>query len=188
MATHPARRGWSYAEFARLPDDGNRYEVIDGELFVTPSPQPRHTFIGFRLATVLDVFVLRYDLGWVMPAPVDVLLGDGDYVQPDVVFVRREHGDSITDRGIEVPPDLVVEVLSPSTALRDRGLKRERYAHFGVPLYWIVDPGRQQVEIYRLDEDPDRPAVVARESFKWQPVPGGPTLLINLSDFMRGFV
>jgi Uma2 family endonuclease len=188
MATHPARRGWSYAEFARLPDDGNRYEVIDGELFVTPAPQPLHTLVGFKLATVLDAFVVRHGLGWVMPAPVDVLFGDGDYVQPDVVFVRRENGESITDRGIEVPPDLVVEVLSPSTALRDRGLKRERYAYFGVPQYWIVDPVRQQVEIYRLDEDPDRPVVVAHESFEWQPVPGAPTLLINISDFMRGFV
>lgn len=187
MATHPARRGWSYAEFARLPDDGNRYEVIDGELYVTPAPQPLHTRIAFKLALLLEGFVERHDLGWVMPAPVDVLLGDGDYVQPDLVFIRREHGESITDRGIEVPPGLVGEVLSPSTALRDRGVKRERYAHFGVPQYWIVDPVRRQVEIHHLAEDPYSPAMVAGDAFEWQPVPGGPSLVIHVSEFMRGF-
>ena len=147
MATHPARRGWSYAEFARLPDDGNRYEVIDGELFVTPAPQPLHTLVGFKLATVLDAFVIRHDLGWVMPAPVDVLFGDDDYVQPDVVFVRREHGDAITDRGIEVPPDLVVEVLSPSTRDNDLGAKRLQYLAAGVSELWLVDPAARAVTI-----------------------------------------
>jgi Uma2 family endonuclease len=188
MATHPARRGWSYAEFARLPDDGNRYEIIDGELFVTPSPDPVHTRIAFNLASLLERFVAEHNLGWVTPAPVDVLLGEGDYVQPDVVFVRREHRVEITDRGIEVPPDLVVEVLSPSTAFRDRGLKRERYARFGVPEYWIIDPEARRVEVYRLAEDPDHPALVVTDRFEWQPVPGGPVLGLVLSEFIQGFV
>jgi Uma2 family endonuclease len=188
MATHPARRGWSYAEFARLPDDGNRYEVIDGEIFVTPSPHPVHIRIAFKLAFLLEAFVEAHDLGWVSPAPVDVLLGENDYVQPDLVFVRREKGAYITDRGIEVPPDLVVEVVSPSTAFRDRGLKRERYARFGVPEYWIVDPGARRVEVYRLAEDPEHPPVVVTGSLDWEPVPGGPVLTLDLADFLRGFV
>jgi Uma2 family endonuclease len=188
MATQPAVREWTYAEFARLPDDGNRYEVIAGELYVTPSPSPVHTRIAFNLASLLEAFVARHDLGWVTPAPVDVLLGESDYLQPDVVFVRRERGAEITDRGIEVPPDLVVEVLSPSTAFRDRGLKRERYAEFGVPEYWIIDPGAGRLEVYRLAEDPGRPAVVATDTLDWQPVPGGPVLTLRLSDFIRGYV
>lgn len=188
MATQPAVRDWTYAEFARLPDDGNRYEVIAGELYVTPSPSPLHTRIAFNLASILESFVARHNLGWVTPAPVDVLLGGGDYVQPDVVFVRRERAAEITDRGIEVPPDLVVEVLSPSTAFQDRGLKRERYARFGVPEYWIIDPAARRLEVYRLAEDPDQPAVVATESLDWQPVPGGPVLTLALSDFIRGYV
>ncbi|HEX2076312.1 MAG TPA: Uma2 family endonuclease [Longimicrobium sp.] len=188
MATQPAAREWTYAEFARLPDDSNRYEIIAGELYVTPSPDPVHTRIAFSLAALLERFVAQHKLGWVTPAPVDVLLGKGDYVQPDVVFVRREHGVEITDRGIEVPPDLVVEVVSPSTALRDRGLKRERYAAFGVPEYWIIDPQAKRVEVYRLAEDPDRPALVADESLAWRPVPGGPVLTLMLSDFILGYV
>lgn len=187
MATHPARRGWSYAEFARLPDDGNRYEVIDGELCVTPAPNPIHTRIAFKLASLLEAFVALHRLGWVTPAPVDVLLGDDDYVQPDVVFVRRERGVDITERGIEVPPDLVVEVLSPSTAFRDRGVKRERYAAFGVPEYWIIDPVAHRAEVYRLAEESDVPAIVATERFEWQPVPGGPVMTVVLSDFIHGY-
>jgi Uma2 family endonuclease len=187
MATHPARRGWSYAEFARLPDDGNRYEIIAGELCVTPAPNPVHTRIAFKLATLLEDFAEAHELGWVTPAPVDVLLGDDDYLQPDVVFVRRERGAAITDRGIEVPPDLVVEVLSPSTAFRDRGLKRERYARFGVPEYWIIDPAARRVEVYNLADDPDAAPVVATETMEWQPVPDGPVLKLTVSDFLRGY-
>ena len=188
MATQPARRGWSYAEFARLPDDGNRYEVINGELCVTPSPSPVHTRIAFNLASLLEAFVAAHDLGWVTPAPVDVLLGEDDYVQPDVVFIRRERGEKVTDRGIEFPPDLVVEVLSPSTAFRDRVQKRDRYAAFGVPEYWIIDPDARRVEVYRPGTDPDGPPVLVTETLEWQPVPGGPVLSLKLADFIRGFV
>ncbi|HEV3051620.1 MAG TPA: Uma2 family endonuclease [Longimicrobium sp.] len=188
MSTQSAVRGWTYEEFARLPDDGNRYEVIAGDLYVTPSPSPLHTRIAFQLASILEAFVARHDLGWVTPAPVDVLLGPDDYVQPDVVFLRRERGAKITDRGIEVPPDLVVEVLSPSTAFRDRGLKRERYADFGVPEYWIIDPQAQRLEVYRLAEDADQPALIVTESFEWRPVPGGPVLKLSLADFICGYV
>jgi Uma2 family endonuclease len=117
-----------------------------------------------------------------------VVLSEGDYVQPDLVFVRRERGAKITDRGIEGPPDLVVEVLSPSTAFRDRGLKREGYAEFGVPGYWIIDPSAGCLEVYRLAEDPDHPALVTTESLDWQPVPGGPVVTLRLSDFIRGYV
>jgi Uma2 family endonuclease len=187
MATHPARRGWSYAEFARLPDDGNRYEIIDGELSVTPSPRPRHQIIATKLASLVEPDLEEHSLGWIMAGSVDVLLGEGDYLIPDVVFVRRDREAIITDRGIEGPPDLVVEVLSPSTALRDRGIKRERYAASGVPEYWIVDPDRHQIEVYRLAVDPDQPAEIATETLSSRPVDGGPVLTLSLHRLFQRF-
>jgi Uma2 family endonuclease len=181
MATHPHRRGWSYAEFARLPDDGNRYEVIDGELHVTPAPRPVHQDVVGRIVEMVRPHVRKHALGKLYPGPVDVLLGEGDYLQPDLAFVRRERAECVSDRGIEGPPDLVLEVVSRSTAMRDRGVKRERYAASGVPEYWIVDADARRVEVYRLQEDPDHPTVV-RDRIRWTPAEGGPVLELELAE------
>ena len=181
MTTQPAVREWTYEEFARLPDDGNRYEVIAGELEVTPSPRPKHQNVVGALAEFLRPFVRRHDLGQIFPGPIDVLFAEGDYLVPDFVFVRREQLGTVTDRGVESAPDLVVEVLSPRTTARDRTVKRERYAHYGVPEYWIIDLDRRRVEVYRLREHPDRATVVTDRLF-WQPVANGPVLELNLAD------
>jgi Uma2 family endonuclease len=185
MATQPAYSGWTYAEFARLPDDGNRYEVIAGELHMTPAPRLLHQKIVTRLGTLIEAFTQEHQLGEVFGAPVDVLLGEGDYLEPDLVFVRRERANILSDRGIEAAPDLVVEVLSEGTAARDRGLKRERYAHFGVPEYWIIDPHAGHVEVFRFAANPRLPAVIERETLVWQPVPGGPSLTIDVRELVR---
>ena len=177
---------WTYSEFARLPNDGKRYEIIAGELYVTPAPRPIHQLVAHRLELLLGYFVAEHELGWVLSAPCDVLFADGEYVEPDLLFVRRERRGIITDRGIEGPPDLVVEIASGSTAATDRGAKREQYAFFGVPLYWIVDLEARRVEIYRLQEDPQRPRVEAEE-LHWTPFPRGPTLTISVPDLFRGF-
>ncbi|HEX6367782.1 MAG TPA: Uma2 family endonuclease [Longimicrobium sp.] len=181
MSTQPAVREWTYAEFARLPDDGNRYEVIAGELEVTPSPRPKHQNVVGALAEFVRPFVRRHNLGQVFPGPIDVLFADGDYLVPDFVFVRREQLGTVTDRGVESAPDLVVEVLSKSTRARDRTVKRERYAHYGVPEYWLVDLDRRQVEVYRLGEDPNRATVVTDRLF-WQPAANGPVFELKLAD------
>jgi Uma2 family endonuclease len=181
MTTQPAVREWTYAEFARLPDDGNRYEVIAGELEVTPSPRPKHQDLVGALAELLRPFVRRHRLGKIYPGPIDVLFAEGDYLVPDLVFVRREQLGTVTDRGVESAPDLVVEVLSRSTAVRDRGVKRERYAHYGVSEYWIIDLDRRRVEVYRLREDTIQPTIVA-DRLSWQPVEGGPVLELNVAD------
>jgi Uma2 family endonuclease len=181
MATQPAVREWTYAEFARLPDDGNRYEVIAGELEVTPSPRPKHQNVVGALAEFVRPFVRRHNLGQIFPGPIDVLFAEGDYLVPDFVFVRREQLGTVTDRGVESAPDLVVEVLSRPTKARDRTVKRERYAHYGVPEYWLVDLDRRQVEVYRLGEDPNRATVVTDRLF-WQPAANGPVLELNLAD------
>lgn len=186
MATQPAESRWTYDEFARLPEDGNRYEVIAGELYMTPAPRPTHQQVGFTLARRLADFVDQHRLGWVLPAPVDVLFAEGDYLEPDIVFVRRERQAIITDRGIEGAPDLVVEVLSTSTASRDRGLKRERYALYGVPQYWVVDRDAGHVEVFRMLEDPERPEVV-RDTLVWKLHPGAPELTISVPEIVKGF-
>jgi len=187
MSTQPVLRRWTYDEFARLPNDGNRYEIIGGELIVTPAPTLLHQKIITRLGRRLDAFVEANGLGEVFNGPVDVLFGEGDYLEPDLVFVRRDRLHIIGPNGFEGAPDLVVEVLSPTTALRDRGIKRECYARFLVPEYWIVDPVAKRIEVYRLTEDADRPSVIATTSLEWQPLRGGATLSLDVPDLLRAF-
>lgn len=178
--------GWTYDEFARLPDDGNRYEVIDGELYVSPSPRPLHQYAIGELIFQLQAFTRDHDLGWIFPGPIDVLFAEGDYLVPDLVFVRRERRGIITSRGVEAAPDLVVEVLSEATKSRDRVLKRRRYAHFGVPEYWIIDPVGKAFEVHDLRSELGAPKVV-RDRFLWSPVVGGPTLEIDVTGIVADF-
>lgn len=175
---------WNWAEFARLPSEGGtRYEVIDGDLVVTPSPSPGHQRIVLELLTRLHAFEREHGPGQVYPGPVDVLLAEGDYLVPDIVFVRSDHRGHLTDRGIEGPPDLVVEILSPSTAARDRGIKLARYRHFGVPEYWVVDPDARAIEVWRLGEGADEAEVYgSADTLRWSPAPDGPTLELVVAD------
>jgi Uma2 family endonuclease len=162
----PAR--WTYEDFARLPEgDGNRYEIIAGELYVSPAPGLRHQKIVTKLTVALDSHVTQFDLGDVLVGPIDVLLADGDYLEPDVVFVRRQRRDIESARGIEAAPDLVVEVLSPSTARRDRTLKRERYMLHGVREYWVVDHEAGEVLVYRPTAGAAQPEI-HRERLVWR--------------------
>jgi len=186
MEANRSRTRWTYAEFARLPSEGStRYEVIDGELAVTPAPTGAHQRVVARLVMILGTFARDHALGEVLPSPIDVLFGEGDYFEPDVIFVRAERAHLVGDRGVEAPPDLVIEILSPSTAHRDRGIKLERYRHFGVPEYWIVDLDARAVEIWRLAESAMAPDV-RREgtSLQWAPVSGGPELDVRVADIL----
>ena len=165
---------WTYAEFARLPSEGStRYEVIAGELVVTPAPSLRHQRIATDLVTLLNEFVREHGLGEVYAGPVDVLFAEGDYLEPDIVFVRRDRRAILSDRGIEAAPDLVVEVLSPSTADRDRGIKLDRYRHFGVAEYWVVDPDARAIEVWRPGGEAAGPEVFgSHDRMRWRPGPG----------------
>jgi len=186
MATKPVFQTWTYDEFARLPrGDGNRYEVIAGELVVSSPDMPHQELIG-RLHVLLRPFVDANGLGRVVLSPADVSFGPGDYFVPDMVFVRGDRLGIIRRRGIEGAPDLVIEVLSGSTAYRDRGIKRERYAHYGVAEYWVLDPDRSRIVRHRLGELAGMPAVVASGCLEWQPVPGGPTLRIDVAALFSG--
>lgn len=177
----PVTTGWTYSEFARLPGD-QRYEVIRGELFGTRTPSPYHQLVLMEVASAVNGFVEDHVRGQALIGPIDVLFADGDFAEPDFVWVRRERLGIVSDRGIEGAPDLIVEVASPATADRDRGIKREMYAHYGVPHYWIVDHSQRAVEVYRMLQDPVNPAVIARESFQWQPEPGGAVLEVDVPE------
>ena len=179
---------WTYAEFARLPESGStRYEIIDDELVVTPAPTSRHQGIVTQLLSAIHLFSKEHGLGEVFPAPLDVLFAEGDYLEPDILFVRRNRAEVLTDRGVEGPPDLVVEITSPSTAARDRGVKLERYRLYGVPEYWVVDPDDRTVEVWALGEDADEPLVLGPEdTLRWAPAeaPNGPVLEIDVGELL----
>jgi Uma2 family endonuclease len=132
------------------PDDGNRYEVIDGEPYVTPPPIWEHQLIVSNLLFLIRQHIQPHGLGKVVPAPVGVVLDDESGVQPDLVYVSRERLGIIAERGVEGAPDLVAEVPSPSTRARDRGIKMKRYATAAIPHYWIVDPRARTLESYKL--------------------------------------
>jgi len=135
------------------PDDGKKYEVIDGELYVSPAPVFEHQRRLNRLNKWVIIWVDDHDLGIVVTAPTGVVLNEENGIEPDLVFVAKEREHIITRRGVEGAPDLVVEVLSPSTEARDRGLKLHRYAASGVPHYWIMDPNGPHIEERVLGED-----------------------------------
>lgn len=187
MEVKNTRKRWTYSEFARLPESGStRYEVIDDELVVTPAPSLHHQRIAGRLFARLFGFVQEHDLGEVFPAPLDVLLAEGDYMEPDLVFVRKDRADILSDRGVDGPPDLVVKILSPSTEARDRGVKLERYRLFGVPEYWIVDPDEGTIEVWNLVGGAPEPVVRGRgDTLRWTPLGAGVTLAIGLSALFK---
>jgi Uma2 family endonuclease len=184
MEAKSTRQRWTYSEFARLPSEGStRYEVIDGELVVTPSPTSRHQEIVAHLLSLMYPFARENRMGKVFPAPLDVLFAEGDYLEPDILFVGSDRADLVTDRGIEGAPDLVVEVLSPSTEARDRGIKLERYRLYGVPEYWIIDPDECRIEVWDLAHEASEAAVYGMtDSHRWTPQEGGASLAIDLAE------
>lgn len=149
----PHRVVATYADYLRMPDDGKRYEIIDGELALTPAPLIRHQAVSGNLLFTLYAHVKKHDLGQVYNAPVDVVLSSTDVVQPDLVFVSTSRMGIVTERAVQGPPDLVVEILSPSNKKRDNVLKTQLYAHYRVPNYWIVDPAAASLRELVLRDD-----------------------------------
>ncbi|MGI8688191.1 MAG: Uma2 family endonuclease [Thermomicrobiales bacterium] len=141
----------TYDEYCLLPDDGKQYQVIEGELFVSPAPRTTHQRIIVQLMAILHAHVEAHNLGVVYVAPTDVLLSLTTVVQPDILFIRRENMAIITELNIQGPPDLCIEVLSPSTESVDRERKMAVYARYGVQEYWIINPMRQMVSVYVRD-------------------------------------
>ena len=153
-APWPEQGSWTWDDYLRLPDDGQRYEIIHGVLYVSPAPRFIHQVAVTRLAHFLSQFVLSRHLGMVLVAPLDVLLpGIAEPVQPDVLVLKNENlPDPAEAMNFQGVPDLVAEVLSPSSKRLDQKVKLRAYEEAGVPEYWIVDPKLQAVVVHRLDE------------------------------------
>lgn len=159
MATR-LKRKLGYEDYVRLPSiDGQRYEILDGELYVTAAPSPFHQRLSKRLQRRLEDYFEARGLGEVFNAPIDVVLAEHDIVEPDLVIVGQP--GQISSRAIEGVPLMVVEILSPSTRAQDRGIKMRRYAEVGVPHYWIADPDAQTIECRRLEREEYRLVVEA---------------------------
>ena len=144
---------FTYEDFLTFPDDGKRHEIIDGEHYVTPSPDTRHQTVCTALTALLWTYLKQHPIGAVFVAPFDVIFSDLDVVEPDLLYISRERAAILTAQNVRGAPDLVVEILSPSTRKTDEVTKRKRYEHFGVLEYWVVDPELDAIKVYRRTDD-----------------------------------
>jgi Uma2 family endonuclease len=147
----------TYADYVGYPDDGMRHEIIDGDHYMNPAPSPYHQTLSKRLQYQLYSKIELPGLGQVFDAPIDVQLSEHDIVRPDLIVVLPDSQARITPSRIKGPPDLVVEILSPSTAGNDQGLKRTVYEKFGVREYWIVDPTENTLTLLESIDGTYRP-------------------------------
>jgi len=142
----------TYDDFLRFPDDGKRHELIDGEHYVSPSPNQRHQSVSVNLTGLLWAYLKQHRIGRVFSAPFDVVLSHFDVVEPDLMYVSKaRRAEVLTELHVAGTPDLVVEIKSPSTGSRDAGLKRRLYERFGAGEYWLVDPKAHTIAVYRQD-------------------------------------
>lgn len=142
----PTKAKKTYADYAAL-DEGAPYQLIEGELVMSPAPTVYHQMIVWELGTQLRLFVKQYDLGLVVGAPVDVYFSETETYQPDLIFIAKERLTLVTEQKVMGAPDLVVEVLSPATGYYDLTKKQRVYQTAGVKEYWIVDPTEKTVAV-----------------------------------------
>jgi Uma2 family endonuclease len=182
MAMPETLERWTAAQVRELPDDGKRYEVVDGELFVTPSPTWNHQDAVGELFVALRAYCRAAGLGHAAVSPADIELDPRTLVQPDVFVVPLNEGRRPKNwediRGLL----LVVEVLSPSTARADRSVKRRRFQRAGVPEYWIVDVDARLIERWRPSDE--RPEIIT-DRLIWQPEKAAAPFLLDLPEFFK---
>lgn len=141
----------TYDDYAELPEDGNRYELVDGFLeLMTPSATSNHQLVSHQL--VYKITQSCEEEYIILHAPIDIIFSNTEVRQPDLLMIHRNRLSIITKRGVEGSPDLVIEILSPSSIKRDRQSKMKTYATYSIPEYWIVDPSNQILEQYVLNE------------------------------------
>jgi len=143
---------FTYEDFLLFPEDGRRHELLDGDHVVSPSPVFKHQDILANLMVILRIFLKQTRSGKVVCAPMDVVFSDTDVVEPDIIYVSAARTEIITEKNIQGPPDLIVEILSASSRKTDEIIKRKLYERCGVPEYWIVDPDLETVKVYRFVE------------------------------------
>lgn len=139
----------TYEDYCLLPDDGRRHEILDGEHYVNPAPNTKHQTATGNLFNALFTHAKAHRLGRVFVAPYDVVLSEFDVVEPDILFVSNERKHLIGKANLTGAPDLVIEVMSPSSRRYDEVVKLKRYDAMGVGEYWIVDPDAETVALYR---------------------------------------
>jgi Uma2 family endonuclease len=141
----------TYDDLLLFPDDGKRHELIDGEHYVTPTPNIRHQTIVGAFHLLIANYLERHPLGRIFLSPLDVILSDYDVVEPDLLYVSHQRDDALTGTHVRGVPELVIEIASKSTRKRDDTIKRRLYERVGVSEYWIVDPDLAVIRIYRRD-------------------------------------
>jgi Uma2 family endonuclease len=143
---------FTYEDLQHIPPDRNRYEIVDGELFVTAAPITLHQRIVGNLFAYLWQYVRKHKLGEVFVAPLDVVFSFSTVLEPDVIFVSKARQHIVGEKNLSGTPDLVVEVLSESTAKLDREVKPKQYALYGVPEFWRIDPEGRSIDVFRLEQ------------------------------------
>ncbi len=170
---------WTAAMVRALPDDGRRYELVSGELLVTPSPSPRHQAVAAALFARLQPYLSSTGIGSVLWSPADLAFGEDEILQPDLFVVPADVPRPIRRWGDVTHLLLAVEILSPTTARADRTTKRRRYQRAGTAEYWVVDPDARLVERWRPEDD--RPEILT-ETLTWQPNPEHQPLDVDLEE------
>lgn len=182
MPANPEVR-YTYEDYLAIPDDpSHRYEIVEGELFVSPTPMPRHQEVVVNFSRVMSTLAIEHQLGKVYTGPITVRLEEDTVLEPDLLFVSSPRlGILDPRRGVLGPPDLVVEVLSPSNRGYDRNLKRKRYLAGGVAELWIVDGDENTIEVWRPGE---QARTISSGSVEWHV--GERSFLIPLAEIFRG--
>ncbi len=166
-------------EYNELPNDGKTYQIIDGVLYVNPAPVPRHQRVSKNLQFQLMLQLEKTGLGEIYNAPIDVILDKHTIVQPDLLFIRADRLNIVGEKNIQGPPDLVVEILSPSTRRTDVLIKSVSYARHQIPRYWLVDPAIDRIDAHLLADGSYRLEQTAQGAELLQPA-GFPTLQLDL--------
>ena len=187
MVTNPDVR-LTVQDYLNIPEeDENRYELINGELYMAPAPSWEHQESSGNLYSILRAFVLANLLGRVVYSPIDMFLSDGDVFQPDIVFISNERLGIIHSDGIHGAPDLVIEVLSPGTERIDRTLKSERYEMFDVSEYWQANPIAKTILVLRARDGSFERVGLFTEGMTLE-TPLLPGLRVDVSEVFEFFV
>ena len=184
MNTQTLPKPFTYDDYIAMPEDGKRYEIIEGDLSMTPAPGPRHQAVQLRLGSLLLAYLDKHAVGRVFLSPIDLVLSMVDVVQPDLLFVGQSRSNIIAEKNIVGIPNLIVEILSPSSTTRDQEEKPNLYQRYGLPEYWIVDPDSQTIDVYlsaanRLDKVE---ILKAGEKLRSRQIPG---LVLELSEVFK---
>jgi len=179
----PPRVKLTYEDFLQFPDDGKRHELIDGQHYVTPSPNTKHQVVSGNLHFLIRAWLEQHPIGRIFYAPFDIVFTQFDVVEPDLLYMSDERAATIlTSKHVTGAPELVIEIGSPATRKRDETIKRRLYERCGVVEYWLVDPDLDVIRVYRSDDGPfGRPLELSAEAGDVLTTPVLPGLAIPLA-------